>query len=354
MPRLVTPPFRRQNLRQNLRLRRSLWSRLSLRLRLSRRPATRALAAGIVLAFGAAVLTGCDTHRSPGDAQYEIVGGNPSGIYYAYAEQLAAAVHRETGIDIAAAESQGSVENLERVASGEALFGFAQGDTAADALLGRGSFSDPLPVSAVARVYDEYVHVVVPADSELLSLTDLAGRTVSLGARGSGVQVIADRVLAASGVDRSTVRDEGLGLDDSIAALERGDIDAFFWVGGIPTPGIEELAGVLPIRLLSIDAEVVERANDENTGVYRPTDFPVGFYALDESTVTMTVPNYFIANADAPDALVKNVLRVLFHSRATISDTVTAAGYLDRRRAIFTGPIELHPGAAEYYVETRK
>ncbi|WP_318387038.1 TAXI family TRAP transporter solute-binding subunit, partial [Microbacterium maritypicum] len=67
---------------------------------------------------------------------------------------------------------------------------------------------------------------------------DLAGRTISLGAENSGVNVIAARVLDAAGVDLGSVRNPQLDLSESIEAMERGDIDGFFWVGGLPTPGV--------------------------------------------------------------------------------------------------------------------
>lgn len=311
----------------------------------------RALLAAL-LGLGVMTLTGCGGAGYSQDIEYEIAGGNTSGIYYSYAEQLAHALARDLNIAIEVAETQGSVDNLERVASGDALLGFAQGDTAADALIGTGSFSDPLDVQAVARVYDEFVHVVVPADSPLHTLEDLAGRTVSLGSASSGVQVIGTRVLEAAGVDQADIRE--LGLDGSVEAMLHGDLDAFFWVGGLPTPGLEELAAQMPIRLLSIDADIVERVNEGHAGVYQLADFPVGFYGLGEPVVTMTVPNYLVTSSTAPDPLIKNTLRVLFESRSTIASHVTAADYLDRRQAIFTGPLELHSGAAEYYVETRR
>lgn len=314
-----------------------------------RRRAGQMLGALVVALLG---LSACGA--GGGDEHYEIAGGDPNGVYYNYGKYLAEAAHRGLGVDIEVAETQGSVENLQRVGSGLATLGFSQGDTAVDAVRGEGAFDSPLPVTAVARVYDEYVHVVVPADSEAKQLADLEGRTVSLGAEGSGVQVIAQRVLDAAGVRPGTVTDLALGLDDSIDAMQRGDIEGFFWVGGVPTPGIERLQDAMPIRLLPIDAAIVDRVNEGYAGVYRLADFPVGFYSLDALTVTMTVPNYLIAAVDAPEDLVHDTLRVLFDSRSEIARNVTAAGYLDRRQAIFTGPIPLHPGAARYYVESRR
>ena len=318
---------------------------------LFRRRAVAAVALGLTVV---ASLGGCSPQTYAIDEPLQIAGGGTTGVYYAYGGQLADALHRELGVDISVAETHGSVDNLLRVASGEALLGFAQGDTAADAVNGAGAFEEPLPVEAVARVYDEYVHVVVPAESEVNRIGDLAGRRVSLGAPNSGVQVIATRVLGATGVDPETIENPALGPDASIEALQRGEIDAFFWVGGLPTPGIERLAKAMPIRLLSIEAAAVERVNSGPAGVYRLAEFPIGIYGIETPTVTMTVPNYLVTAEDAPDDLIHDTVRVLFDSRNTIAGKVVAAEILDRRQAIFTSPVELHPGAARYYIEARR
>ncbi|MDT0158596.1 TAXI family TRAP transporter solute-binding subunit [Microbacterium sp. ARD32] len=300
-------------------------------------------------------LAGC-APAQPAWAQHplRIAGGGATGVYYDYGEHLAAVLRRDRGADVQVIETNGSVDNLRLIGEGRAQLGFAQSDAVADAVAGSGDFDAPLPIRTAARLYDEYVHVVVRADSGIRSIADLAGRTISLGGTGSGVSVVARRVLEASSVAADEVHDAGLGLGASIAALTDSRVDAFFWVGGLPTPGIEKLAGQLPIRLLSIGAEVVERADAAHDGVYRSAEFPVGTYGSRASTVAMTVPNYLVTSADVPDALVHDVLAELFASRGEIAHDVPAAAMLDRRLAIFTDPVALHPGAREYYRDARR
>lgn len=324
-----------------------------------RRARRAAAIAALVGGLGGALLgglVGCGAPENPDSAStapYLVAGGGKSGVYFSYGDQLAQAAAQQLDIDIEVTQTQGSVDNLQRVASGAALVGFAQGDTAADAIAGTGAFAAPLPIAALARVYDEYVHVVVPEDSDVQSIDELAGHTVSLGSEGSGVQVIATRVLEATGVDPASVPGPALGLDTSLAALKSGEIEAFFWVGGLPTPGIERMAEELPIRLLEVDADVVDRVNAGHAGVYRTAEFPANTYGIDRVSATMAVPNYLVAAADAPPTLIRNIVRVLFDARISIAAKVQAAALLDRREAIFTEPVPLHPGAAEYYRDAR-
>lgn len=299
-----------------------------------------------------ALLAGCAGPLSSDNAKYTISGGGPHGIYFAYASEIASQL-RDRGLDISATNSAGSLDNLQRVADGEALLGFAQADAAADAIAGRGVFSEPEPIRAVARVYDEYVHVLVPEASQINGLRDLTGKRVSIGDANSGVTVVASRALAAAGLKSGDFTPVPLGLDDSVAALRSGEIDAIFWVGGIPTPGIEQLAKDVPLRLLPIPVDIVEAMNAKYDGVYRMSDVPEGSYGTPSVIQTMTIPNYLIVSASAPDDLVDEIVATIFAARPAMSKRVPVAALLDRRQAIFTNPLPLHPGAIEYYTSHR-
>lgn len=308
-----------------------------------------------VLAAAVAPLTvvGCvgDDDAAP-DESYVITGGGTTGVYYNYAKSLAAAMSDQLDLAVTVLESNGSVENLWRLASGGALLGFSQGDTAVDAVAGREPFDEPVPIEAVARVYDEFVHVVVPADSDIDELEDLRGRRVSLGAHASGTEIIAERLLTAAQVSVGELDNAELGIDGSIDALRDREIEAFVWVGGLHTPGVSDLADDMPIRLVPVDAQV-DKVNAEHDGVYRHAMVPKGVYQLTQSVATMAVPNYLVTLADAPDDLVYDTVRVLFGERLSIAQQVPSAALLDRRQAIFTEPMDLHEGATRYYRETK-
>lgn len=300
-------------------------------------------------------LSACDISQSKsGSTPYVIAGGGTTGVYYSYGKHLAKILSRELDENFTVVETAGSVDNLLRIAEGQALIGFAQSDAAANALAGEGVFAEPLAIRAVARLYDEYVHVVVRQDSDIENLADLKGRPVSLGAKNSGVNLVAMRVLEASGGDVTSVTDLELGPDASIEALRSGQIDAFFWVGGVPTPGVQKLSVNTPLRLLPIGADVVEQLNSEYRGAYRISEFPLGSYDWGVPTTTMTVPNFLVVAKGTSPELVRDITAVLFASRSEMARKVPSAATLDRRQAIFTDPVELHRGAAEYYISAKR
>lgn len=312
----------------------------------------RALAATAGAVVAVMALAGCAPTSAP--ERFSIAGGGVTGVYYAFGGELADVLSTRLGSVVTVDETNGSVDNLQRVSDGRALLGFAQSDAAADAIAGTGAFSTPLGVQAVARLYDEYVHIVVRSDSDIREIADLAGSAVSLGAPSSGVNIVATRVLEAAGLAPDDVDDRALGLAESIGAFRAGDIDGFFWVGGLPTPGLAELFTDAPSRLLPIEPETVESVNAAHGGAYRLAEFPIGAYGRTQATATMTVPNYLMVAEGAPDDLVRDVLAVLFESRSVIAAEVPAAALLDRRQAIFTDPVALHPGAVEYYRASRR
>ncbi|MGW9158560.1 MULTISPECIES: TAXI family TRAP transporter solute-binding subunit [unclassified Microbacterium] len=316
--------------------------------------AVRRMVAGILSLVLLGTLVACSQRASEWtDAEYAIAAGGSTGVYYEYGSHLADELSADLDIRVVGQETAGSVDNLLRVDSGEALIGFAQGDAAADAVAGTGAFDAPLEVRALARLYDEYVQVVVRGDSDVTSLPDLAGRTVSLGAENSGVNVISARVLDAAGVDVGSLQDPQLDLGESIAAMERGEIDGFFWVGGLPTPGIAALSQTTAVRLLPIEQDWVNEVNDRYSDAYRPADVPAGTYGIAASAPTMAVPNYLVTASSTPRGIVRDILTGLFDARLRIAGEVPAAALLDRRSAIFTGPVPLHPGAVDYYRDLR-
>ncbi len=280
-----------------------------------------------------------------------VTTGGPSGIYHGYGDAVGDVLSQQD-VPVEILDSGGSVENLQRLADGTAQVGFSAADAVADAVAGRGAFAEPLPLCALARVYDDFVHLVVPEDSPVRTIDDLEGRAVSLGAPRSGTALIAHRLLDAAEIDSAGLDARELGLADSIDALRDGDIDAFFWSGGLRTPGIDQLAEEEPVRLVPLD-EIVEEVRARHGSGYRHGVVPQGMYGSSEEVTTLAVPNFLVVRADMPDPVARMLVTTLFDARSQVARTVPAAAHLDRARAIFTEPVALHPGAMEYYRQTK-
>jgi uncharacterized protein len=275
--------------------------------------------------------------------------GATEGVYYTLGTALAGVWQDALDLDLRpeVRSTAGSVDNLARLAGRTVDIAFSQIDAAVE-WLSTTDPTDPRALRALARIYDDVVHLVVPADSAVVTPADLRGRRVSVGAPDSGVSFVALRLLEVAGLVPGTdLRTEQLGITESAAALVDGTVDAFFWVGGLPTQGITALAGMLPIRLVDLET-LIDRVRAVYP-VYAAGTVPAGSYGIPEPVTSLLVRNVLLVTADMPDDLAGALVRSLFEAQETLAETSPAALTIDPRSAIGTQPVALHPGAERFY-----
>jgi TRAP transporter TAXI family solute receptor len=334
------------------------------------RARVRPRAVGLAAVLALVAMAGAWSALRPGEnvsprATIVITTGQQRGVYYSWATALARETHAMyPGLNVTVLGSSGSVDNLERVASGVADFGLTTEDATEDRSATTGFSPTPLPASgtgatsrpvdrstlvALARVYDDYVHVVVRADGPVQKLADLAGRPVATGQPRSGVALVASRVLEEA---RIGVRAQAVDLATAMDMLRTRQVDAVFWSGGLPTGAVTDLARRVRLRLLPLDS--VSAQMRARFGVaYRPAQIPAGSYGLTAPVATLASPNLLVARKDADPRVVKALLDTMFRRRDAIAAAVPAANALDRRTAISSGSLPLHPAAAAYYRSTK-
>lgn len=312
-------------------------------------PVARLIAAAVALMV---VLTGCTGSDAPPRPSGEIslATGNQGGVYAEYGAGYADLIERRLpDASARVLHTGGSVDNLRRVGAGEARAGFTLADSAADAVAGHTPFTRRVPVVALAALYDNYVQLVVPADSQVRSVKELRGRRVSVGAEGSGTALIAERVLHVAGLSLDgDVTGQRLDVRESASALADGRIDAFFWSGGLPTAAITELRRTTPIRLVDL-GDVVGSLSRSYGELYTETTVPAVVYGAQSAVTTVSVPNFLVVRRDMPDAEAYWLTRLLFDGQSRLIRAHPEARRLDRRTAIATHPLDLHPGAERWY-----
>jgi TRAP transporter TAXI family solute receptor len=279
-----------------------------------------------------------------GDLHLRIAAGSNGGVYYQLAQPLASAWASQLGIGRPAVlETRGSPDNLALLQAGKADVAFSAADIAANTVPAAGQPK----LTALARIYDDYLHVVVRADSPITSVPMLRGRKIAIGSPESGVEVIAKQLIKAAGLE-GTVNLQSLSLNDSLKALAHNDIDAFFWSGGLPTNAISLLNASVPLRLLDIAGEMP--AMREANAVYRTATIPASTYQLGGGPVTtLVVPNFLVVSSAMPDDVAEALVNGLFLARPELAKANRAALSIDVRPAIETAPLGLHPGALRYY-----
>ncbi|MEV0383839.1 TAXI family TRAP transporter solute-binding subunit [Nonomuraea sp. NPDC050643] len=308
-----------------------------------------------IVAAAVLAVAGCGGGGSGGGSgnRLSIATGGTTGVYYVYggglAKQLSASI---ANTQATASVTSASVENIKLLTSGKADIGFSQADTAADAVNGKDTFTAKQPVKALARIYDNYTHVVVSPGVEAAKVADLKGKRVSLGPANSGTQVVARRVLEAAGINPDTdITKQQLSINESVQAAKDGTIDAFFWVGGLPTAGITDLASSKPDMKLLDTGDVLAKMQSTYGEQYVSLDVDMSTYKLSGSVKTVGIANVLLVPDKMSEQLAYDITKTLFEKKTELSAVHPEAKKLDVALGQQVAPVELHPGAARYYKE---
>lgn len=279
--------------------------------------------------------------------------GTRAGVYQEYGELLREELAKDMPqLKVRLLTSAGSQENVERVATGKADFTIAAADAVDTYRIDGKPVMDRL--RGVARLYDDYVQLVVPPDSDIRSVADLKGKRVAIGLPNSGVRLIATRVLEAAGIDPETdITPRSDGIDTGPERLGH-ELDAFFWSGGVPTGGLEQIAETSAFRFVPIDAGLVAKVHAQGDAAhfYRATNMPESAYPTiqnGDTVPTIAVSNLLITRKDMDPRLTEWLTRTVIKSRDGIGAHVHSAQLVDLRTAIYTNPLTLHTGARNYY-----
>ncbi|MEU1352162.1 TAXI family TRAP transporter solute-binding subunit [Streptomyces sp. NPDC005775] len=280
--------------------------------------------------------------------------GVRSGVYQRYGERLEGALAKDLPqVSIRLQTSEGSQQNLARVAAGEADFTIATTDAVATYL--RDDKPGAERLRGCVRLYDDYVQLVVARSSDIRSVADLRGRAVAVGQPGSGVRLLADRLMTAAGLDPvNDVTPVSVGIDTMPELLEDGRLDAFFWSGGLPTTAVADLSERFSIRLIPLDEPLIKQlqAAGGSSRFYRSAVMPADAYGnaqQGQAVPTVAVANVLVTTDRTDAAMTEAFTRTVIDSRDRIGREVHAAQLVDLRTAIYTDPLPLHEGAKRYY-----
>ncbi len=302
-------------------------------------------------------------------AFFRIATGGTAGTYYPVGALIASVISNPPGsrpcdkggscgvpgLVASAQSSEGSVANIEAVASGQVESGFCQSDVVFWAYNGTGVFEGAEPrrnLRLIGGLYPEVVQIVVRRDSGIASIPGMAGKRVSLDTEGSGTLVDARIILGYYGLIDADLDAAYVQHGLSVSMLRAGELDGFFVVAGYPANSVfdlvqEGLAGLLPIP--AEDALQLLAGHP----FFSLSVVPEGTYPGLPHVTTLAIGAQWIVTPDLPDELVYGVTQALWHenSRALLESGHPAARQLKLSNALLGAAIPLHPGARRYYEE---
>ena len=312
---------------------------------------TRAALAAITLVAAVSVAPDAAAQN-----RISITTGGTGGVYYPLGGGMANILSKYVpGMTATAEVTGGSVDNLKLIASGKAEVGFSMVDAAWDGYKGHGKFKDaPVAARTLMVLYPNRMQVVTVEGSGINKLSDLRGKRVSTGSPGSGVEVMTLRVLEAMGIDpKKDIEQARLGAAESVNALKDRKIDAFFWVGGVPTAAITDLAATPGIKVKLIDhSEAIAAMNQKYGPLYVKGIIPAGSYAgQDKPVENIDVWNILVAEDKMSNDMAYKIVKTLMEKKPELVAVHKEASNIDLRYQAVGSPLPWHPGAKKYFEE---
>ena len=301
----------------------------------------------VLIAVCMLVLSGCGGQRM-------MMGtGGTAGTYYAFGGVLAQYMKNYSGYSVTAVSTAASKANIQSIGDGDYQMGFTQSDVMVYAWEGTKSIETVGPsrdFRVMGALYAETVQLITMKE-DIKTVADLKGRSVSIGAPGSGVYFNAMDVLEGAGLTIDDIKPQYQSFDDSKEALKDGQIDAAFIVAGAPTSAITELATTNGVYLVPIDGEL----RDKIMGIchyYAPLQIPADTYpGQPEPIETITIKATMIVDADLDEEVVYQLTAAIYDHKDEIAQENAKGEELTIENATSGIAVPFHAGAARYFAE---
>ena len=307
------------------------------------------------LAVSAAVIAGAALAQQ--GLNIAIATGGTGGVYYPLGGGMANVLSKHVpGMQASARVTGGSVDNLKLIGSQQSEVALVMVDAALDALKGEDKFKgSPVDVRTLMVLYPNRMHVVSMEGTGVEKMSDLKGKRVSTGSPGSATEVMAFRVIEAAGLDKDKdMRRERLGVAESVNALKDRKIDAFFWVGGLPTAAVTDLGATPNVKIKMIDhADTVDKMNKKYDNLYTTGVIPAKTYpGQDKDNPIAVVQNILVANAKMSDKVAYDIVKTFIDKRDELVAVHAEAESIKlENQSPKNSPIPWHPGAVKYFSE---
>lgn len=283
--------------------------------------------------------------------------GGTGGVYYPLGGAVANVLSKNLpNVQATAEVTGGSVDNLKLIGAGKSELGFTMADAALDALKGEDKFKGgKVPLQTLLVVYPNRMHVVTIEGTGIEKMSDMKGKRVSTGSPGSATEVMAFRVIEAAGLDKDKdMKRERLGVAESVNAIKDKKIDAFFWVGGIPTAAVTDLAATPGVKIKMIDhSDVVQKMNAKYGDLYAPGTIKKGSYpGYDKDNAIAEVWNIIVTGDKMSNDEAYSIVKTLVEKKADlVAVHKEAESFALENQVQARSPIPFHPGALKYFKE---
>ena len=289
------------------------------------------------------------------ETKYEyisILTGGTQGTYYPLGGSFADFISKDVDVNATAEVSQASAANMTALKDGDAEIAFVQTDIAYYASKGEFMFEGEVidEVSALGALYPETIQLVTLEGSGIESYEDLKGKSVSVGAPGSGTYGNAEQLLEIHGLTMDDIKAQNLDFGESQESLQSGQIDAAFLTAGTPTGAVEGLNAVKKVFIVPIEDDKAD-ALIEKYPYYAKEVIPEGTYGSASETKAVSVGAMLVIQNDIPENLAYEITKAIFDNAPSLQHD--KGKYIKKETGLNGIGIPVHPGAQKYFDENK-
>ncbi|MCL2828426.1 MAG: TAXI family TRAP transporter solute-binding subunit [Oscillospiraceae bacterium] len=314
------------------------------------------LAIVFVLLLCVLVVLGACGEGGGGSTRLIMATGGVAGTYYPLGGAMAAVINQHTDVQVTVNASGASFDNIRQLEAGDAHIALAQNDVMYYAFTGTGPWGaqDNDPVTTLATLmtlYPETVHVVVAADSGIYSVEDLAGRRVSIGDVGSGVEANAIHVLGIHGLSVDDISVLNLGFSASADAMRDRQLDAFFVTSAAPNTAVMDLSVSRDLRILSLAEDKIQALLDAHQFYGKVTLTSSDYSFLTEPVNTVAVQATLVTSTALDEQVAFDIVRALIENASEVEEGHARGADIRAESAVQSISVDFHPGALRFFQE---
>jgi uncharacterized protein len=301
--------------------------------------------------FLVACNNGEETEEDDATEFLTMLTGGTSGTYYPLGGEMATIIKNETGIQTDALSSNASADNVVALQNEEAELAFVQTDVVAFAVEGTNAFEDnPVKnVQAIGALYPETIQIVTTKNTGIDSVEDLQGKTVSVGAPGSGTYINAEQILEIHGMTMDDIETQHLDFGESTSGIQDGNIDAAFITAGTPTGAVEGLGASVDISIVPIEEDKIEALVEKYPYYAKDTILGGTYGGLDQDITTVAVGAMLAVTDSLSEDVVYDITKAIYENADSISHSKGA--FITKENGALGIGIDFHPGAEKYFKE---
>lgn len=286
-------------------------------------------------------------------ADVTIGTGGTSGTYYVVAAAMSQAINDNSDfLTVTVQATKGSVENINLTNSSELDMGFSNADGVYWGTTGTGTYEGKEQnISAVMGLYMSAGHMSTLKSSGIETYADLKGKKVCLGPPSTTIVEMSKAILREYGIDpEKDITPYYLAFDEGLSALTDGEIDATFFVGGVPTSAMINACSAGNIRMVTVSDEILAQVIAANP-FYSKYTIPAGTYSgVEEDVESLKIMTEIFVNNDVDDDIVYEFIKQALENSDTYVDSHVVCTEITPETAASTMS-RLHPGALKYYQE---